>query len=169
MKAEIMYYAVLKNCTKVGAKTPKYTITKRCGFYPPMERLVGRDGRVSMFLVEGFKGDAVRLQAKDCLNFTEIKHYIQDGRLTEYGYGFPFDKATYSSRHKQNPFFENKEDCFLFLIHQDSKEPSNPTPTTIEFIVLSGARVLAAAYCRQLALGGFDEELQALRQQAQAV
>lgn len=35
-----------------GAKTPKYVITSQCGYYPPMEELRGRDGKISMFLME---------------------------------------------------------------------------------------------------------------------
>ena len=44
----IRYYAKLENSTEEGKKTPKYTITEWAGYYPPMEKLRGRDGRISL-------------------------------------------------------------------------------------------------------------------------
>ena len=41
------------------------------------------------------------------------------------------------------------------------------TPTSIEMLVLEGAKVVIGGYCKQLALGGFDAELKQLREQAQ--
>lgn len=46
----IIYYARL-SLERNGSKTPKYVITATAGNYAPMEKLKGRDGRVSMFLV----------------------------------------------------------------------------------------------------------------------
>lgn len=65
----IRYYAKMVNTTQIGKKTPKYTITISVGYYPPMEQLRGRDGRVSFNLMEKLnEGDNVpsmRLQAKN--------------------------------------------------------------------------------------------------------
>lgn len=167
----ICYYAKMVNTTQKGKKTPKYTITAQAGYYPPMEQLKGRDGQISMHLMEKLKeGDNVpsmRLQAKNSLNFTGLKDYFQDGKLSGFAYGYPLDKPTYSKDKKPNPFFDYKQDGFLFLIEQDKKDPTNLTPTAIELIVLDGAKVLIGAYCKQLAMGGFDEALQALRERAQ--
>ena len=167
----ICYYAKMVNTTQKGKKTPKYTITAQAGYYPPMEQLKGRDGQISMHLMEKLKeGDNVpsmRLQAKNSLNFTGLKDYFQDGKLSGFAYGYPLDKPTYSKDKKPNPFFDYKQDGFLFLIEQDEKDPNNLTPTAIELIVLDGAKVLIGAYCKQLAMGGFDEALQALRERAQ--
>lgn len=168
---DICYYAKMVNTTKKGNKTPKYTITAKTGYYPPMEQLKGRDGQISMNLMEKLKeGDNVpsmRLQAKNSLNFTGLKEYFQDGKLSGYAYGYPLDKPTYSKDEKANPFFDYKQDGFLFLIQQDEKDPTNLIPTAIELIVLGGAKVLVGAYCKQLVMGGFDEALQALRERAQ--
>ena len=68
---------------------------------------------------------------------------------------------------KPNPFYEYKEDGFLFIIHPDDKDPNNLIPVSIELIVLEGAKVLISAYCKQLEMGGFDEALEQLRKQAQ--
>ena len=167
----VRYYAKMVNTTQKGKKTPKYTITAQAGYYPPMELLRGRDGQISMNLMEKLKeGDNVpsmRLQAKNSLNFTGLKDYFQDGKLSGFAYGYPLDKQTYSKDDKPNPFFDYKQDGFLFLIEQDEKDPTNLTPTSIELVVLEGAKVLISAYCKQFVMGGFDEALQALREQAQ--
>ncbi len=167
----IRYYAKLVNTTQKGKKTPKYTIVEQAGYYQPMEQLIGKDGRVSMNLMEKLKeGDNVpsmRLQAKNSLNFTGLKDYYVEGRLSGFAYGYSLDKPTYGKDDKPNPFYEYKEDGYLFRIYQDEKDPTNLTPTCIELVVLEGAKVLISAYCKQLMMGGFDEALAALRQQAQ--
>ncbi len=167
----IRYYAKMVNTTQKGKKTPKYTITAQAGYYPPMELLRGRDGQISMNLTEKLKDGenvpSMRLQAKNSLNFTGLKDYFQDGKLSGFAYGYPLDKQTYSKDEKPNPFYDYKQDGFLFLIEQDEKDPTNLTPTSIELVVLEGAKVLISAYCKQLIMGGFDEALQALREQAQ--
>lgn len=166
----IRYYARFVNTTQNGKKTPKFTIIEQAGYYPPMELLKGRDGQISMNLMEKLKeGENVpsmRLQAKNSLNFTGLKEYFVDGKLSGFAYGYPLDKSTYSKDEKKNPFFEYREDGFLFLIKQDEKEPNNQVPTCIELVVLEGAKVLISAYCKQLLMGGFDDALQALRKQA---
>jgi hypothetical protein len=167
----IRYYAKLANTTQNGKKTPKFTLIMQAGYYPPMEQLKGRDGQISMYLMEKLKeGENVpsmRLQAIKSLNFTGLKEYFVDGKLSGFAYGYPLDKPTYSKDSKQNPFVEYKEDGFLFLIHQDEQAPESQIPTSIELVVLEGAKVLISAYCKQLLMGGFDEALEALRKQAQ--
>jgi len=166
----IRYYAKMVNTTQTGKKTPKYTIAAQAGYYPPMEQLKGRDGQISVNLMEKLReGDNVpsmRLQAKNSLNLTGLKEYFKDGKLSGYAYGYPLDKPTYSKKEKLNPFYEYKQDGFLFLIHQDEQAPENQVPTYIEFIVLEGAKVLISAYCKQLVMGGFKEALEQLREQA---
>lgn len=169
----IRYYAKMVNATQNGKKTPKFTITMQAGYYPPMEFLIGRDGLISMNLMEKLKeGDNVpsmRLQAKNSLNFTGLKEYFVDGKLSGYAYGYPLDKPTYSGKDKQNPFYDYKDDGFLFVVHTDEGNPKNIVPVAIEMIVLESAKVLISAYCKQLVMGGFDDALQTLRVQAQAV
>ena len=167
----ILYYAKMVNSTQKGKKTPKYTITAQAGYYPPMEQLRGRDGLISMNLMEKLKeGDNVpsmRLQAKNSFNFTGLKEYFEDGKLSGFAYGYPLDKPTYSKDDKPNPFYEYRGDGYLFKVYQDEKDPTNLTPTCIELVVLEGAKVLISAYCKQLKMGGFDEVLATLRKQAQ--
>ena len=164
----IKYYAKLVNTTQTGKVTPKYTITAQAGYYPPMEHLKGRDGLVSMNLMqklkEGENVPSMRLQAKGSINFTGLKEYFQDGKLSGYAYGYPDPRPTYSSKEKPNPFFEYRQDGYLFLLHPD--KTNTTIPNSIELIVLEGAKVLISAYCKQLTMGGFDEVLEQLRGQA---
>ena len=171
----IRYYARMEYC-KYNGKTPKFVITGQAGYYPPMEELKGRDGRVSMYLLpskdSGSKKDnapAMRLQAKDSLNFTGLKEYFENGRLSGFAYGYPDDRETYGKKKKRNPFIEYKGDGFLFIVHQDgtaATEKERITPCCIELVVLAGCKVVISAYCKQLKMGGFDEALAALRKQA---
>lgn len=166
----IRYYARLENSTEDGKKTPKYTITEWAGYYLPMEKLRGRDGRISLNLMdkikEGMNIPSMRLQAKGSLNFTGLKEYFADGKLSGFAYGYPDSRETYSSKKKPNPFFEYKDDGFLFVVHQNPKDPTSIIPIQIELIVLERARVLIPAYLKQLMMGGFDKELAQLREQA---
>lgn len=166
----IRYYAKLENSTEGGKKTPKYTITEWAGYYPPMEKLRGRDGRISLNLMdkikEGMNIPSMRLQAKGSLNFTGLKEYFADGKLSGFAYGYPDSRETYSSKNKPNPFFEYRDDGFLFVVHQNPNDPTSITPIQIELIVLEKARVLIPAYLKQLMMGGFDKVLAQLREQA---
>lgn len=171
----IRYYARMEDCTGNG-KTPKYRITAQAGYFPPMESIIGRDGKVSMYLQvskdSGSKKDnapTMKLQAKDSLNFTGLKEYFVDGKLSGFAYGYPLAAKTYSSKQKPNPFYEYKDDGYLFIVHQDKSAnivPEQVRPTIIELVVLEGAKVLISSYCKQLMMGGFDEDIKSLRDQA---
>lgn len=166
----IRFYAKMVNTTPNGNKTPKYTIVAQAGFFPVMEQLKGRNGQVSFNLMEKLKEGsnvpAMRLQAKNSLNFTGLKDYFENGKLSGFAYGYPLDKETYSKDNKPNPFYEYRNDGYLFIVHQDHNTPNNIIPTCIELIVLEGAKVLISSYCKQLVMGGFDEDIEALRKQA---
>ena len=174
----IRYYAKMEDCTGSG-KIPKYVITTEAGYYPPMEKITGRDGKVSMYLQvskdSGSKKDnapSMKLQAKNSLNFTGLKDYFIDGKLSGYAYVYPLTSKAYGSKQNSNPFFEYKDDGFLFIIHQDKTATTAKDqikPNIIELIVLEGAKVLISSYCKQLMMGGFDEAIKALREQAKRV
>ena len=174
----IRYYAKMEDSMGSG-QTPRYTITTEAGYYQPMEGIKGRDGKVSMFLQvskeSGSKKDnapSMKLQAKNSLNFTGLKEYFIDGKLSGYAYGYPLPDKNYSKDKKPNPFFEYRDDGFLFIIHQDETATTGKdqiNPDIIELIVLEGAKVLIASYCKQLMMGGFDEAIKVLREQAKRV
>lgn len=164
----ILFYANMVNTTKEGMKSTRYTIEEQMGLYPPMEALIGKDGKISMYLMEklkeGLHVPSVRLQAKNSLNLTGLKDYYVDGKLSGFAYGYPYDKETYSHKNRPNPFYDYRQDGFLFIIHQDKS--NNAIPTNIEMLVLEGAKVVIGGYCKALALGGFDADLEQLREQA---
>lgn len=166
-----IYYAKMVNTTPKGAKTLKYTITAQAGYYPPMEHLRGKDGYISFYLMEKLKEGSnvpsMRLQGAKSLNFTGLKDWFEDGKITGIAYGNPFDKPTYGKATKrQNPFYEYREDGYLFIVHQDKKDTTNLVPTEIELLVLEKTGEMTPRYSKQLQMGGFDEELAKLRQQA---
>lgn len=168
----IRYYAKMVYDPN-SKKTPKYVIIAQAGYYPPMEQITGRNGKISMYLIEKLKEGTnipfMSLQAKASLNFTGLKEYFVDGKLSGIAYGYPLGNKTYSAQKKDNPFYEYKDDGFLFIVHQDrnaNTESGKIRPTVIELIVLEGAKVLISSYCKQLMMGGFDEILKSLREQA---
>ena len=80
----IRYYALMENTTQKGKVTPKYTITHDAGYYPPMEKLTGRDKQISMNLLPQSREDnsstpPMKLQAKNSLNFTGLKDLWREG------------------------------------------------------------------------------------------
>lgn len=95
-KPNVRYYAKMELVT--GTKTPKYVITSQCGYYPPMEMLRGRDGKISMFLMEKRTGQpsntpAMYLQAKKSYNFTGLKDFYKNGDLSGYAYGSHYERT----------------------------------------------------------------------------
>jgi len=163
----IRYYAMLVYDAN-SKKTPKYLITKEAGYYPPMDSIRGRDGKISFYLMEKLKEGRnvpdMRLQAKGSINFTGLKEFFVDGKLSGYAYGYPYGEKTFSKENKPNPFFDYKDDGYIFMVSQENKERG--IPASIEFMVLEGAKILASAYCKQLLMGGFDDVLSTLRRQA---
>lgn len=168
-KPNVRYYAKMELVE--GTKTPKYVITSQCGYYPPMEKLRGRDGKISMFLMEKRTGQPsntppMRLQAARSYNFTGLKDFYKNGDLSGCAYGYPLREDTYKSNGKNvaNPFKEYKNDAYLFCIEKGGT--ADITPRSIELIVLEGAKTLASAYCKALADGLWKDVLEQLRTNA---
>lgn len=168
MIPQIRFYARLERVT--GTKTPKYVITHEAGFYEPMRQLIGKDGKVSFFMMEKREKQPDRtppmsLQAKNSYNLTGLKDYYTDGgKISGFAYGEPHQEPAYKYRGKNAnaPFYEYRNDGYLFTMHQSN----TPTPDIIEWIVLADARDMIAAYCKMLVMGGFDEALERMRKQA---
>ncbi len=164
---QVRYYARMVLATPKGNKTPKYKVEEVCGYYPPMDTLKGRDGNIYFYLSEKLKDGvnvpSMRLQScKNGLNFTGLKDYFVDGgKLSGVAYGYPSDKETFGDKKKKpNPFFDYKDDGYLFLI---KTEANNVLPSEIELLVLDSAKPMISAYCKMLLMGGFDEVLVNLR------
>ena len=174
----ILYYALLE-FDQTSKKIPKYVITQSAGCYPPMEQLKGKDGKVSFYLQESQKSGIqkasapeMRFQGKGSLNVTGLKSIFDGGQLSGYAYGYPYDKPTYSSKKLANPFYEHKDDAFVFKVYNDDNAltaAERTRPAKFEMIIIDGGKILAASYGKQMQLGGFEEALQALRKQAQSL
>ena len=155
---------------KTSKATPKYNVTQMWGYYPPLEKLRSRkSGKITMYLLSKREGQPsntpkMRLQAARSLNFTGLKDYFVDGKVSGYAYGNPPKGQTYPYRGGQetNPFAEYQGDGFLFVVHQDG---NNLLPDCMEVLVIGGANanVMAARYVKQLEMGGYDGDLQQLR------
>lgn len=175
VKPEVKAYFRLDYDTN-SKKTPKYTVTKAWGDYQPMEKLKAAHSRkVTMYLMEKREGQPsntpkMRLQAAKSLNFTGLKDYFVDGKVSGYAYGNPPKGETYPYKGKrlQNPFENNQQDGFLFVVHQTA---NNLLPDYLELLVIGGsyANKMAARYVKQLEMGGYDATLQMLRQWAKSV
>jgi len=170
MQPKISYYAKFELCTD-GNKTPKYQMTQVAGYCPAMEQLKGKNGRVSLYLMPR-RGDKsaeppMHLQAKNSLRFTGLKDYYINGRVSGFAYGEPNSEKEYSKQHTPNPLFAVKNDGFLFRF-SDSMESKDgaDVPASFELLIIDGGRVLASGYCKMLQMGGFDADLELLRQQA---
>ena len=172
----IRLYAKMERVINPNRETtsPRYDITALSGYYEPMEQIKNPKGQIAMYLMSKLKGGeqvpAIRLQAKNSLNFTGLKDYFIDGKVSGYAYGYPMADKIYSKKEHINPFYEYRNDGFLFIVHCDEHTTGKAiTPTAIELIVLEDAKVLISSYCKQLVMGGFNEALKLLREQTKPI
>lgn len=113
---------------KIGAKVPRFDLTQMAGYYRPLERLKNRKGQVVLYLNET-RGiiespDTRRadrfLMAKDSLNFSSVYLLNMDTQgHSLIGHGSPNRSQTFGKDKKQNPFYECRDDGFLFIISPD--------------------------------------------------
>ena len=171
----IRYYAILEY-TKQKIKTPKYVISAQAGDYPPMEELKSRDGRVYMYLCKPrgksiYEVDVSIKVVSNNLNFTGMECYFTGREISGFAFGYPHPEKTYkrSGKEKPNPFYDYKDDGFLFIVHQDENaltEAEQLRPSYIELIVLAHGGENLRIWCKQLLMGGFNKILAKLREQA---
>lgn len=152
-------------------KTPKYICTKVAGYYPPMEQLKNAKGELSFYMLpsRSKKVDAppYKLQGKNSLNFTGLYHFFIDDKMSDVCTGYPSDKKQYGKATvRNNPFYEYRNDAYLILMHQGNR---TDVPSYFELIILENAKLLIDAYRKQLLMGGFDDALNLLREQAKSL
>ena len=171
----IKYYAKFSYDQKSG-KTPKYTMEKAAGYYPEINALSGKNGRVNLYLMTKREGQSVdapamSLQAvKNGLNLTGLKDYYIGGEISGIAYGYPPQEPTFSARGKANPLYPCKNDGYLFIFDFSGKREGEAIkPISFEMVVIDGGKVLISAYAKMLQIGGFDEAIKALRGQANAL
>ncbi len=154
---------------KVGAKVPRYDLTRFAGYYKPLQSLINAKGQLCLYL-NGTTGiidspDERRaeryLQGKDSLNFSSV-YLLNNPTTTDSGYivgfGNPNRSQTYSKAHKPNPFYECRDDGFLFLIAPDWK--------TLEIIVVTSGYNTIQGNAKGLADGVYNEAIETMREAA---
>lgn len=171
----IKCYAKFSYDEKSG-KTPKYSMMKIAGYYPELKALSGKNGRVNLYLMSKREGQSVdapamSLQAvKNGLNLTGLKDYYTNGEISGIAYGYPPQEPTFSAKGKANPLYSCRNDGYLFIFDfSEKKEGEALKPTSFEMVVIDGGKVLISAYAKMLQMGGFNEALTALREQANAL
>ena len=144
--------------------TPRYVGTAQAGYFRPMEGLLDRHGEIVMYWSRNEKCNInskaeTRLQCKNSINFSSV--YLQGLKLGDMRicYGEP-PRAERLKGDKQNPFYENRADGFLFLIAPDE--------SVIEVLVVPQGRQLIRGYAAKLADGQLNEDLNELRKAAKS-
>lgn len=147
-------YRASCECNSRGQESAQIsTIIQRMYLYP-FEKIKGRNGKISFDYIE--ERGTVRLQAKNSLNFTTLYSIDKHNR---YFYGFPYKMPIYSSQNRANPFYHNKNDLFLFVVHQGG---CGKVPPIIDLIIIENGFPQRQSLFRKLAKGGFNRFLNAL-------
>lgn len=176
IQAECVYYALFEYDRESG-KTPVYVRTRAFGCYLPLSRLKcargHNKGKVILYLLP--KGEnqpnnapSMKLQAVRSINFTGLKDCFT---LSGCAYGYPNGEKTYSSKKMPNPFYENRNDGYLFLFHTQEDVSGNGAdnkviPGSFELLIFENAKPIIASYCQQMKLGQFNTLLMNCRYRA---
>lgn len=158
-----------RNKIKLGAKVPRFDLTRLAGYYKPLESLRNKKGQIILYLNEtrGIiespdKRRADRfLMGKDSLNFSSV--FLLDSSANNdgngfVGYGNPNRAKTYSKDKKPNPFLEVKNDGFLFLITPDWR--------AVEVLIIPNGYNTILGNAKALADGIYNEALETMRMAA---
>ena len=144
------------------SKTPRYVVTAKAGYFKPLNELESTNGEIVMYYQRNDKCNPnstaeTRLQCKGSVNFSSI--YLQNMKIGEtlIGHGEPPQTKELKGG-KQNPFFESREDGYLFLVAPDF--------STIEILIVPKRRYLIQGVAKQLADGQLNEALNELRELA---
>jgi hypothetical protein len=158
------------------SKTPRYEVTALAGYFRPLEAIKDPKGEIVMYYQRNDQCNKnskaeTRLQCKGSINFSSI--YLLgtdfDGCLIGYGepskekFLTPLKKKSKEGRieiERPNPFYENKEDGYLFIVG------AGGVPETIEILVVPNGRYLIQGIAMQLADGQFDDALKQVREVA---
>jgi hypothetical protein len=161
------------------SKTPRYAVTAQAGYFKPLEVLKDTKGNIVMYL-NGTLGiiespDTRRadcyLQCKDSMNFSSV-YTLELNSKSIIAHGTPPDKQMLKPKtvkkqgkvtqvERANPFYENRNDGYLFLIAPDYK--------TIEILIVPNGRYLIQGLAKKLADGQCDEAIKTMRVVAKQV
>ena len=144
------------------SKTPRYVATRQAGYFKPLEALKNKSGGIIMYHQRNDKCNPnstseTRLQCKNGVNFSSVYFTELKADAELIGHGEPPQAPTLKGN-KQNPFYSNKADGYLFILSPDGK--------TIEILVVPQGRMLIAGYAARLKDGALKSELDEVRTSA---
>jgi hypothetical protein len=144
------------------SKTPRYVATALAGYFKPLQSIRNAKNEIVMFYQRNDKCNPnsraeTRLQCKGSVNFSSV--YFENMKIGEtlIGYGEPPQTRELKGE-KQNPFFDNRADGYLFIV--------TPDLNTIEILIVPQGRQLIRGYAAKLADGQLNEALNELRKSA---
>lgn len=170
LKLEVLPDAIkLQLKIKLNPKTPRYDVTAMAGATMCFDRLKNKKGMIVFYLIPtkeiSKKYDRIadhNLQAKDSYNFSGLYLLEQVDNEPIVGFGNPMQDETFGKwRKTNNPFYEARDDGYLFLIQPDWKQ--------IEIFVVRGGGGSIIANAQSLKDGFFVNEMERIRQQAQPI
>ncbi len=156
-----------RNGIKTGAKIPRFDCVRISGNYEPLNHLKNPQGQIFLKLnktkgiirsPDNRRADCFLGAIGNYLNFSSVfllDNSIEGNKNIKVGYGNPNRDKTFGKDKKPNPFYNYKEDCFLFLI--------TPDWLTIEILVVSDGYNTMLASAKALADGVYNEELKTMR------
>jgi hypothetical protein len=169
--------------------TPRYEVTAQAGYFKPLEAIKNAKGEVVMYYQRNDKCNPnstseTRIQCKDSVNFSSV--FLMNLKIGEtlIGYGEPQKEKMLNPQKKKgkdgkvtliertNPFYENRNDGYLFIIAPDTDLNGLEVlkaPPTIEILIVPDGRYLIQGTAKQLADGQFDEALKQMRETAKPV
>jgi hypothetical protein len=146
------------------SKTPRYVAMSKAGYFRPLlqSMMSKKSGEIVLYYQRNDKCNPnstaeTRLQCMGAINFSSVYFVKSKAGEPFIGYGEP-PRSKMLKGNKQNPFYDNREDGYLFIISPDMK--------TIEILVIPQGRLLVCGYAEKLANGLFDEALNELRKSA---
>jgi hypothetical protein len=141
------------------SKTPRYVVTAQAGYFKPLQAIKNAKNEIVMYYQRNEKCNKhstaeTRLQCKGGINFSSV--YLENLKIGEMliGYGEP-PRTKELKGGKQNPFFDNRADGYLFVVAPDLQ--------TIEVLIIPNGRQLIRGYAGMLADGRLNEALNELR------
>ena len=144
------------------SKTPRYVVIAQAGYFKPLQAIKNTKNEIVMYYQRNDKCNPnstaeTRLQCKGSINFSSV--YLDNLKVGEtlIGYGEPPQTKELKSG-KQNPFFDNRADGYLFVI--------SPNLNTIEILIVPQGRQLIRGYAAKLADGPLNEVLNEIRKSA---
>ena len=148
------------------SKTPRYVATAQAGYFKPLQAIKNASDEIVMYYQRNDKCNPnskaeTRLQCKGSVNFSSV--YLDNLKTGEMLIGSGEPPQTVELKDgkkgsKQNPFYESRDDGYLFLIAPDLN--------TIEILIIPNGRQLIKGYAKMLSDGVLNETLNVLRKQA---